>query len=146
VGMGKNVLIEKTKAKLMKEEANNRIKWLHLRLTEQEYKKIHLGFSRSTKRKISEYVRSILLDKPITVYTRNQSFDDFVAEMILLRNELKAIGNNLNQSVKRLHVMHHDVEIKSWALLHEKNKQLYFKKVEEINLKIAQMSDKWSQE
>ena len=95
----------------MSEKATNRNKWLHIRLTGSEYNKIHSGFSRSTKRKLSEYVRSILLDKPITVYTRNQSYDDFVAEMILLRNELKAIGNNFNQTVKKLHTMEHETEI-----------------------------------
>ena len=130
----------------MKEEKSNRNKWIHLRITSAEYKKIHTGFSQSTKRKISEYMRSILLDKPITVYTRNRSFDDFVNEMILLRNELKAIGNNFNQAVKKLHVMDHSAEIKTWIILNESCRQLLIKKVDEINLKIAQISDKWSQE
>lgn len=129
----------------MSEQKNSRDKWLHLRLTEGEYKKINLGFKSSTKRKLSEYARSILLEKPITVYTRNQSFDDFVAEIILLRNELKAIGNNFNQSVKKLHTMQHENEIKAWALLNEGSKQVFFKKVDEINLKISQIADKWSQ-
>ena len=130
----------------MKEEQNSRNKWIHLRLTEAEYKKIDLGFKQSTKRKVSQYVRNILLEKPITVYTRNQSYDDFVAEMILLRNELKAIGNNFNQVVKKLHTMDDDTEVKSWALINENSKQLFFKKMDEINLKIAQKSDEWSQE
>ncbi len=89
----------------MTEQKNNRIKVLHIRLTESEFKKIHTGFSKSTKRKRSEYIRSILLNKPITFYTRNQSFDDFLAEMILLRRELIAIGNNFNQLVKKLHTI-----------------------------------------
>lgn len=130
----------------MSKQKNNRNKWLHLRLTDAEYRKISTGFSSSTKRKLSDYARSILLGQPITVYTRNQSFDDFVAEMILLRNELKAIGNNFNQSVKKLHTMQHESEIKAWALLNENSKQIFFKKVGEINSKIAQIADKWSQE
>jgi hypothetical protein len=131
---------------VMSEAKTNRVKWLHIRLTEAEYKKINRGFSQSTKRKISEYVRAVLLDKPITVYTRNQSFDDFVAEMILLRRELKAIGNNFNQSVKKLHTMDKDQEIKTWALLNENSKQSFFKKVDEINSKIIQIDSRWSQE
>ena len=130
----------------MREQISNREKWLHVRLTAAEYQRINMGFKNSTKRKLSQYVRSILLDKPITIYTRNRSYDDFVAETILLRNELKAIGNNFNQAVKKLHTMHHEAEIKTWALINENSKQLFFKKVEEINLKIAQISDKWSQE
>ena len=124
----------------------NRVKWLHIRLTEAEYKKISRGFSQSTKRKISEYARAILLDRPITVYTRNQSVDDFMAETILLRRELKAIGNNFNQSVKKLHTMDKDPEIKTWALLNEDSKQSFFKKVDEINSKIIQIDSRWSLE
>ena len=130
----------------MKVEKSNRNKWIHLRITSAEYKKIHTGFSQSTKRKISEYMRSILLDKPIPVYTRNRSFDDFVTEMILLRNELNAIGNNFNQTVKKLHTLDHLSEINTWALLNETSRELLVKKVAEINNKIAQISDKWSQE
>jgi len=130
----------------MSETRVNRTKWLHLRLTEAEYKKICNAFSKSTKRKISEYARDVLLDKPITVYIRNQSVDDFLAEMILLRRELKAIGNNFNQSVKRLHTMDKDPEIKTWALLNENSKQIFLKKMDEINSKINQIDSKWSQE
>jgi hypothetical protein len=130
----------------MSEQKNNRNKWLHLRLSEAEYKKIQNGFSKSTKRKISDYVRSILLNKPITVYTRSKSLDDFISEMILLRSELNSIGNNFNQSVKRLHTLDEISEINAWAILNEKSKEIFIKKVDEIKEKINQISDKWLQE
>ena len=130
----------------MSEQKNIRNKWLHLRLSEAEYKKIQSGFSKSTKRKISDYVRSILLNKPITVYTRSKSLDDFISEMILLRSELNSIGNNFNQSVKRLHTLDEISEIKAWAILNEKSKEIFIKKVDEIKGKINQISDKWLQE
>ena len=117
-----------------------------IRLSPEVFNKLNIGYKKSTKQKLSEYIRAILMDKPITVYIRNQSYDDFVAEMILLRNELKAIGNNFNQSVKKLHTMDKDPEIKAWALLNENSKQSFFKKVDEINSRIIQMDNKWSQE
>jgi len=130
----------------MREQISNREKWLHVRLTAAEYQRINMGFKNSTKRKLSQYVRSILLDKQITIYTSNRSYDDIVAEIILLRNELNAIGNNFNQAVKKLHTMKHEAEIKTWVLVNENSKQLFFKKVEEIKFKIAQISDKYSLE
>ena len=130
----------------MSEQKINRDRWLHLRLTEAEYKKIKTAFLQTTKQKLSEYARSVLLHQPVTVYTRNQSFDDFVAEMILLKNELKAIGNNFNQLVKKLHTMQHDQEIKAWATLNESSKEIFFKKVAEIAQKINQIASQWSQE
>ena len=62
-------------------------------------------FSKTTCRKLSEYARNVLLQKPVIIKFRNQSADDFLDEMILLKNELNAIGNNYNQSVKRLHTL-----------------------------------------
>lgn len=130
----------------MSDTKNNKTKWLHIRLTEAEHKKIKAGFSSSTKQKISSYARDILLDKPITVYTRSQSFDDFVAEMILLRNELKAIGNNINQAVKKLHGSANNNELKFWAQQVEKSREILFEKMEKINSTIASTSDQWSPE
>ena len=124
-------------------EANNRTRRLHIRLTEMEYKKLQAGFSTSTKQKISSYARDILLDKPVTVYTRNQSIDDFMAEMIQLRNELKAIGNNINQAVKKLHTSANNTELKYWTQQVVNSREILFQKMDEINLKIASTSDEW---
>ncbi|RNI34828.1 hypothetical protein EFY79_14170 [Hanamia caeni] len=66
--------------------------------------------------------------------------------MILLRSELKSIANNFNQSVKKLHTLDEISEIKVWAILNKKSKEMLFKKVGEIREKINQISDKWLQE
>ena len=72
--------------------------------------------------------------------------EPFISEMILLRSELNFIGNNFNQSVKRLHTLDEISEIKVWAILNEKSKEIFIKKVDEIKGKINQISDKWLQE
>lgn len=130
----------------MKAKRSNRDKKITIRFTGDELKKIKLGFSSSTQRKLSEYARNILLEKPVTVYTRNKTNDEFVAEVILLKNELKAIGNNFNQLVKKLHVIDRDEEIKTWAIMNENSKEIFFKKVDEINLKMEQIALQWSPE
>ena len=68
-----------------------------------------------------------------------------MAEMIRLRNELNAIGNNFNQSVKKLHTLSQLQEFKSWLILNENNQKILFEKVDEIKSKINQISDKWLQ-
>jgi mobilization protein MobC len=117
-----------------------------IRLKPEEYNKIHSQFKFSTKRKLSEYIRAVLLGKSLTVFTRSKSLDDFISEMILLRSELNSIGNNFNQSVKKLHTLDEIPEIKTWAILNEKSKEIFIKKVDEIKEKINQISDKWLQE
>jgi hypothetical protein len=137
-----SVEIPNAKKKVMSDKAK-RTKWLHIRLTEAEFKILQAGFSSSIKQKISSYARDILLDRPVTVYTRSQSLDDFVAEMILLRNELKSIGNNLNQAVKKLHTSPSNKELQYWSEQVTHCRETLSHKTEEINLKIASISDQW---
>ena len=129
----------------MSAEKINRSRLLQVRLTAKELEKIHTKFSQSTCRKLSDYVRKVLLDKPITVNQRNQSLDDFMAEMIALRNELNAIGNNFNQTVKRLHALQQIDEIKTWLILNESARQIILNKITEIKSKINQINDQWLQ-
>jgi hypothetical protein len=56
------------------------------------------------------------------------------------------IGNNFNQAVKRLHPMDYKQDLKSRLLLNKKHKEIFFKKVAEINQKITQLSGQRLQE
>lgn len=129
----------------MREQKNNRTKWLHLRLKQEEYDKLHKGFKKTTCRKISDYSRKILLGKPLVATYRNQSLDDFMAEMMQLRSELNCIGNNINQAVKKLHTLSQNPEFRSWIITYELEKQTLFNKVEEIKNRINKIADQWLQ-
>ncbi len=127
----------------MSEEQKGHWKWLHIRLTEKDYTRIQAKFQRSTDPKLSAYARKVLLDKPVTVKQRNQSLDDLLTELIKLRNDLSAIGNNYNQVVKRLHTMNDKNELQNWLLLNENAKRIMQQKVEEIRVKIYSINDQW---
>lgn len=129
----------------MSAEKINRGRLLQVRLTSKELEKIQAKFSQSTCRKLSDYVRRVLLDKPITMNQRKQSLDDFMAEMIVLRNELNAIGNNFNQTVKRLHALQKIDEIKTWLILNETARLIITRKIDEIKSKINQIDSQWLQ-
>jgi len=129
----------------MMEEQNNRTKWLHLRLTPDEYQKIMKEFNKSTCRKISDYARKNLLQKPIISTYRNQSLDDFMSEMIRLRGELNAIGHNFNQAVKKLHTLHQISDFKHWLISYEMEKKILFNKMDEIKKHIQKFAESWLQ-
>ena len=129
----------------MSAERINRDRYLKVRLTSYELKTLQDKASHSTCKKLSEYVRKVIAGKPIEILHRNQSLDDFMAEMTALRTELNAIGNNYNQVVKRLHTLQHHADIKSWLILNESTKQILLNKITEIKLKINQINDKWLQ-
>jgi hypothetical protein len=129
----------------MKETKSVRNKWLHIRVNEKEFNKIHDLYKKTTSQSISEFARNILLKKPVIIKYRNQSADQFLSEMINLKNELNAIGNNYNQAVHRLYILDQIPEIKTWLLIHEIRYQSFIKKVEEIKIQMNQIYQSWLQ-
>lgn len=129
----------------MKEPKKVRSRWLNIRLNEEEETQIKKLFSRSTCNSLGEYARDLLLKNPIHFFYRNQSADEFLAEMILLKQELNAIGNNFNQLVHKLHTLDHISDIKPWAIHNESVKNLFMKKVDEILEKANQIYELWLQ-
>ena len=127
----------------MEGKENKTKSWISFRVKPKEYDTIHGHFSKTTCRKLSEYARNVLLQKPVVVKFRNQSADDFLAEMILLKNELNAIGNNYNQSVKRLHIMERIPEVKLWLQNDLVFRESYLKKTEQIRERMDQIYRLW---
>ncbi len=80
----------------------NRTRRVTIRFTPDEYKLIEKRFQESMFRKISEYSRALMLQKPVRVIYRDKSMDDVLEELILIRKELNYIGNNFNQTVHKL--------------------------------------------
>ncbi len=129
----------------MKEENAFRTRIIGLRLTAKEYEQIEQRCKNSTAGKLSEYVRLVLFNKPVTIYQRNQSQDDFMAEMMLLRNELNSVGNNFNQAVKKLNSLQQIAEFRSWIVTYELEKKTLLNKVDEIKNRINKIADEWLQ-
>lgn len=130
---------------MMKRENSNRTRIVGLRFTPEEYAKIERKWKASTSRKLSDYIRKHLFDKPITTNYRNQSLDEFMLEIIRLRNELGALGNNFNQAVKKLHTLDQIPEFKVWIISSELDKKNLLEKVEEIRTYIQKFSVRWLQ-
>ncbi|WP_348810618.1 plasmid mobilization protein [Flavobacterium maritimum] len=129
----------------MERENSNRTRRITLRLTPEEYTKIEHKWKVSTCRKLSDYVRKHLFDKPITTHYRNQSLDDFMEETVLLRDELSAIGNNVNQVVKKMHTLQQIPEFKAWIVRYELEKRILSNKVNDIQNHMQKITDKWLQ-
>ena len=129
----------------MKGDKQIRTLWLHIRLNESEDEKLHKLYDSSTSNSLSEYARDVLLKQPVNISYRNESADKFLDEIILLRKELNALGNNFNQAVHKLHTLDQISEIKSWIMVNESCKNLFLKKAEEIKEKMNQIYEQWLQ-
>jgi hypothetical protein len=119
---------------------------ISIRLKETEFKNLEVEFKKSTCRKFSEYLRNIMLAKPITIRYRNASADAFLTEMIGLKKELAAVGNNFNQMVRRLHILSDMAGIQAWVITSESAKQILLEKIKDIQEKTHQIYEQWSQE
>jgi len=129
----------------MGRENSNRTRIIGLRLTPAEYAKIERKWKASTCRKLSDYVRRNLFDKPVITTYRNCSQDDTLTELTKLRNELNAVGNNFNQAVKRLHTLNQIAEFRSWLIAWEVEKKILFNKVDEIKNNVRKILEAWLQ-
>jgi len=127
------------------EQENNKTEWLHLRLTSDEKSKIEKAFKKTTCRKLSDFARKTLLGKPVVATYRNQSLDDLMAELIKLRSELNAIGNNFNQAVRKLHLLNQTGQLQAWIIRYEADNERLLQSTQSIEQLINKMADLWLQ-
>jgi len=124
-----------------KENIRNRI--IGLRLTIKEYERIRSLSKGSTTPQLSEYIRRVILNKPVTFFTRDRSMDELMQELMLLRKELNSIGVNFNQAVKKLNALDKTGEMKSWTTSYEMDRRRLLAQVEKIGSAVARMGEKW---
>ena len=129
----------------MEGKNSNRSRIIGLRLTADEYAKIEKKWKASTCRKLSEYVRRSIFERPIVTTYRNSSIDDLMTELVRLKCELNGIGNNFNQVVKKLHTLNQIAEFKSWLIVYDVEKRVLQNKVNEIRMNIKRIVEVWLQ-
>lgn len=130
----------------MKKQKEIRSKWVTVRFNETERNKLKKFYKNTTCNNLGEYIRSVLLKESLIVRFRNKSADDFLEEVLLLRRELNAIGNNFNQLVHKLYSLDSMPEIKAWAILNEAGKKIFMKKVADIGEKMSAIYEKLAKE
>jgi len=120
-------------------DKSNRQKWIHVRVTEEEYTKLQNVYRETTCRMFSDFLRTVLLHRPITVYYRNRTADEFVTVALQLKNEMNGIGRNFNQVVRKINIAHSDDEFALYLFdLHVQLDEAG-NKIKEICLKMDQI-------
>ena len=129
----------------MAKQENKRVRWKNLRFKPEEYELLDGRFKKTQFRKLSEYMRSVLLEKPVTVTYRDKAMDDVLEEMILLRRELNAIGNNLNQAMHSINAAHGNEDTRLWVNLMSVINSKLEPSISQIKERMNQYADIWSQ-
>lgn len=129
----------------MKEDNNNRTQWLHVRLTEEEFKAVGKAYGKTTERTLSDFLRKMVLRKPFIGRVRNQSMDELMNEVIALKKELNMAGHNFNQAVKKLNSLKDGREVQSWMLTYDLDRKKLNELIQKISEKFQSMAQSWLQ-
>lgn len=118
-------------------------KWLHVRLSQDEYDKMQQGFSKTTERYLSGYSRKILLGKPMFKGVRNLSTEPLIEEFAGLVKNLNGVANNFNQVTHKLHTLRSIPEFQNWVLAYERDKIRLMKDIEIIREHMDKNASLW---
>lgn len=130
---------------MKKLESEVRNKMVVVRMNETEISQLTKLQVKTTEKDTSAYLRKVALQKPVTVKYRNASADDFLMDMLNLKKELNAIGNNFNQAVHKLHLLDKIPEFRVWVQQYDGLQKVLISKVEEIKLRMNQLYEQWLQ-
>ncbi|WP_018614713.1 plasmid mobilization protein [Segetibacter koreensis] len=130
---------------MKKPENEVKKKMVVMRMNHSELERLEKLQKQSTEKYLSNYLRKVALQKPVIIKYRNQSADDFLKDMLELKKELHAIGNNFNQVVKKLHLLDKIPEFRGWILDNRALFHVMVKKVDEIKLRMNQLYEQWLQ-
>lgn len=131
---------------MKKKEVDVRRKMVVVRLNEKEYEKMTNFRRSSTEKTLSNYLRKLALHQPVKIFYRNASADDFLEELIGLKRELNAIGNNFNQAVHKLHTLDRIPEFRNWLVTYETVHHQFIAKTDQILTRSNQIYQLWLQE
>ena len=128
---------------MKKQENEVRKIFVKIRMNEDELRKVKKNQQQTTERNLSNYIRKVSLQKPVIVKYRNETADDFLKDMLQLKKELNAVGNNFNQAVKKLHLLEKIPEFRFWVTHYQSLHEQVAKKIEEIKLRVHQLYEQW---
>ncbi|MFI5162382.1 MAG: plasmid mobilization protein [Sphingobacteriales bacterium] len=118
---------------------------IHFRMTTDEFLSLEKRRKNSTISDRSEYIRYVLLNKPITMLTRNQSLDDLIGEVIALRKQFTMIVGIYNHMAEKLPGVESSEEVRSLLQGFDQDKSDLLRTLEEIKLKMNVIADAWFQ-
>src|SRR6476661_2402363 len=108
---------------MMGDPKSVRDKWLHIRLNEREYETIMAYWQQTTSIKRSDYVRRVLLQKPVRVLYRNQSTDELLEQLLQLKAKLEKLENYFHETTQYLQNCPDTPEVKIGLAMHQKMEQ-----------------------
>ncbi len=119
---------------------------IKLRVNQFHFDRLNNLLSASHHRTMSELLREIICAQKIIIYTKDESLDILMTELIKIRKELNAIGINLNQITKQINSTTDKNKITLLGIESTESLRQTQEKIAELFSLIAQLAKKWLQE
>jgi hypothetical protein len=118
---------------------------IRTRLDDKAYRRLEDMLSSSNCQSIGQLVRKILSGQRITVYHKDISLEAPVQQLIQIRNELRAIGVNINQITHHFHTAETNNQKMFYALKVAEHYREVGDKVNVLVEMVAKLGEKWLQ-
>lgn len=116
---------------------------IKLRVNQWHYDRLGKLLSESHYKNMSELLRDIVCERQVIIYTRDESIGVVMEELVRIRRELNAIGQNINQAVKQINTTVDKNKILVFGLeLSEQHLQV-LRLTEQLFPIISQLAKKW---
>jgi hypothetical protein len=106
--------------------------WISFRVKPEEHRQISKRFAGSNCRKLSDYARKVLMEKPVVIYHRNSSAEEFLVSARAIVKQLNGIGNNFNQAVHKLHLLGTEKQFRDWYLAWNIGRKTLQNRIDEV--------------
>ena len=74
-------------------------RFLSVRLSADELQEVYNHQHESTCRSLTEYVKKVLIGKPVTMKVRDESKEDTLEQLIAIKNRLDTLADKAEQSL-----------------------------------------------
>lgn len=113
------------------------------RVNDARFKQLSDLLEKSECRNMSELVRHILNNRPVTLLHRDKSLDLLIEELSRIRKELRAIGININQITRQFNTFPEKEQKLFFALGAAEQYKLVGNKVDRLFIIINKLSEQW---
>lgn len=129
----------------MKTNNTIKIRGIYVGLLKEDFFKIESQYKKSTCHTLSEYVRKLLSNKPVTIMYRNESLDDLIEEIVVLNSEMNNTKNSALEVLEKLDTKYKTNKLEPLIIELETKISILSEKINEVKNRIEKITHKWLQ-
>jgi hypothetical protein len=114
-----------------------------IRVKESKYEELTRLMAKTSHSHMSHLVRDILHNRPVKIFTRDQTLDNTMEELARLRTEIRAIGVNINQITRYFNTYPEPRRKAFYAKMAFEQYQAIEPKIDRLLEIISKLSKKW---